>query len=292
MGYTGIKLHPVAGKCGVFAETDINGLQKMGVPPDELMASLFEPIIGQNLSVLTRGNTLRPRCCCSAARTPTSAACSRLAGQHPADLGGAQGRRCPRASTREDLINVPENAQYFAALGAVEFGKTEDESVGVYRGTEAPAPLHRRRPRRGEGRRPAARASPRPRRSSTRSRSATGSRSSVRPTFAPGPGGARASSASTAAPPPPRRCCSTRTATSSPRPTSSPRATRSRTRWRCSRKLRAAGRGPGRHPRGPRRRHHRLRQGHPEGRPATPTWRWSRPWRTPSRRCTSTTTPT
>ena len=27
---TGIKLHPVAGKCGVFAETDINGLQKQG----------------------------------------------------------------------------------------------------------------------------------------------------------------------------------------------------------------------------------------------------------------------
>ena len=60
MGYDGIKLHPVAGKCGVFAETDINSLQKMGVPPDELMASLFEAIIGQNLSVLTRGNTLRP----------------------------------------------------------------------------------------------------------------------------------------------------------------------------------------------------------------------------------------
>jgi activator of 2-hydroxyglutaryl-CoA dehydratase len=50
----------VAGKCGVFAETDINGLQKMGVPPDELMASLFEAIVMQNLSVLTRGNTLQP----------------------------------------------------------------------------------------------------------------------------------------------------------------------------------------------------------------------------------------
>ena len=59
-GYYGIKLHPVAGKCGVFAETDINSLQKMGVPQDQLMASLFEAIIGQNLSVLTRGNTLRP----------------------------------------------------------------------------------------------------------------------------------------------------------------------------------------------------------------------------------------
>src|SRR5207247_7365892 len=55
MGYYGLKLHPVAGKCGVFAETDINGLQKSGVPPSELMASLFEAIIQQKLAVLTRG---------------------------------------------------------------------------------------------------------------------------------------------------------------------------------------------------------------------------------------------
>jgi hypothetical protein len=59
-GYDGIKLHKVAGKCGVFAETDINGLQKEGTPPDELMASLFEAIVLQNLTVLTRGHTLRP----------------------------------------------------------------------------------------------------------------------------------------------------------------------------------------------------------------------------------------
>lgn len=60
LNYHGVKLHPVAGKCGVFAETDINGLQKQGVPAQELMASLFEAIVQQNLSVLTRGNTLRP----------------------------------------------------------------------------------------------------------------------------------------------------------------------------------------------------------------------------------------
>src|SRR6201984_566054 len=59
-GYHGIKLHKVAGKCGVFAETDINSLQKVGTPSDELMASLFEAIVLQNLSVLTRGHTLRP----------------------------------------------------------------------------------------------------------------------------------------------------------------------------------------------------------------------------------------
>src|SRR5438477_12457612 len=44
MGYYGLKLHPVAGKCGLFAETDINGLQKSGVPPSELRASLSEAI--------------------------------------------------------------------------------------------------------------------------------------------------------------------------------------------------------------------------------------------------------
>ena len=38
-----------------------NGLQKQGVPADELMASLFESIIQQNLAVLTRGHTLRPQ---------------------------------------------------------------------------------------------------------------------------------------------------------------------------------------------------------------------------------------
>ncbi|MGB7742135.1 MAG: BadF/BadG/BcrA/BcrD ATPase family protein, partial [Terracidiphilus sp.] len=36
--HKGVKLHKVAGKCGVFAETDINGLQKAGTSPGELMA--------------------------------------------------------------------------------------------------------------------------------------------------------------------------------------------------------------------------------------------------------------
>ena len=59
IGYDGIELHPVAGKCGVFAETDITGLQKQGVPPEQLMASLFDAIVLQNLSVLTRGHLLQ-----------------------------------------------------------------------------------------------------------------------------------------------------------------------------------------------------------------------------------------
>src|SRR5215213_1420498 len=134
MGYHGLKLHPVAGKCGVFAETDINSLQKMGVPPDELMASLFEAIIGQNLAVLTRGNTLRPHVLL-------------LGGPNTYIRGMVEGWKynipkvweernypLPEGVDPQDLIKVPDNAQYFAAIGAVEFGKSEEESVGVYLG--------------------------------------------------------------------------------------------------------------------------------------------------------------
>jgi predicted CoA-substrate-specific enzyme activase len=135
-GYNNVKLHKVAGKCGVFAETDINGLQKTGTPPDELMASLFEAIVLQNLSVLTRGHTLRP---------------------HVLLLGGPNGFirgmreawqtniprmwkerkvEIPEGTTPEELIKVPENAQYFAALGSVEFGKEEEPEIGRYLGTD------------------------------------------------------------------------------------------------------------------------------------------------------------
>ncbi len=58
-----------------------------------------------------------------------------LASQHSQGLGRAQSsaaRRCgPQVAHR-----VPENAQFYAALGSIEFGKDEDESVGVYRGMD------------------------------------------------------------------------------------------------------------------------------------------------------------
>ena len=55
------KLHHVAAKCGVFAETDIVNLVKSGIPKDEVLNSLADAIVLQNLSVLTRGNTLKPK---------------------------------------------------------------------------------------------------------------------------------------------------------------------------------------------------------------------------------------
>src|SRR5215471_12319392 len=132
--YHGIKLHKVAGKCGVFAETDINGLQKVGTPSDELMASLFEAIVLQNLSVLTRGHTLRPHVLLLGGPN------SFIRGMREAWQANIprmwQERKVaiPDGSQPEDLIKVPQNAQYFAALGAVQFGRTEDDCIGCYRG--------------------------------------------------------------------------------------------------------------------------------------------------------------
>ena len=40
----------------------------------------------------------------------------------------------PAGSKPEELIKVPQNAQYFAALGAIEFGKGEEDCVGCYHG--------------------------------------------------------------------------------------------------------------------------------------------------------------
>ncbi|MGA2950581.1 MAG: BadF/BadG/BcrA/BcrD ATPase family protein, partial [Candidatus Sulfotelmatobacter sp.] len=42
----------------------------------------------------------------------------------------------PDGAKPEDLIKVPQNAQYFAAMGAIEFGKSEEDCVGCYQGYE------------------------------------------------------------------------------------------------------------------------------------------------------------
>jgi activator of 2-hydroxyglutaryl-CoA dehydratase/predicted nucleotide-binding protein (sugar kinase/HSP70/actin superfamily) len=136
-GYHGVKLHKVAGKCGVFAETDINGLQKEGTPSDELMASLFDAIVLQNLTVLTRGHTLRPHVLLLGGPN-TFIRGMREAWQHNIPkMWKERGVEIAPGETPESLIKTPHNAQYFAALGAVEFGKDEDADVGRYLGTHA-----------------------------------------------------------------------------------------------------------------------------------------------------------
>jgi predicted CoA-substrate-specific enzyme activase len=134
--YHGIKLHKVAGKCGVFAETDINSLQKVGTPSDELMASLFEAIVLQNLSVLTRGNTLRPHVLLLGGPNSFIRGMREAWQANIPRMWQERKVQIPEGAKPEDLIKVPQNAQYFAALGAIEFGRSEDDCVGCYAGYE------------------------------------------------------------------------------------------------------------------------------------------------------------
>lgn len=142
MGYERIALHAVAGKCGVFAETDINSLQKQGVPAHELMASLFESIVQQNLSVLTRGHTLRPTVLLLGGPHSYLRGLRESWRHHLPLLWVERGVVLPDpARSPADYVIAPQNAQYFAAIGAIEFGRAEledDAGLGRYLGT---APL-------------------------------------------------------------------------------------------------------------------------------------------------------
>jgi len=135
--YDDVTLHPVAGKCGVFAETDINGLQKQGVPPEELMASLFEAIVQQNLSVLTRGNTLHPKVLLLGGPNTFIPAMRQAWQNNIPKVWQERNFRLPDGVDPKELIVVPHNAQYYAAIGSVLYGKREDVTVGIYTGTAA-----------------------------------------------------------------------------------------------------------------------------------------------------------
>ncbi len=124
------KLHHVAAKCGVFAETDIVNLIKSGIPAKEVLCSLADAIVLQNLSVLTRGGTLRHRVLLLGGPNtylPFLQECWRLRIPQTWD---ERGYPYPKDVPIDQLIFVPENSQYYAALGAVLFGLHEGEEVG------------------------------------------------------------------------------------------------------------------------------------------------------------------
>ncbi len=116
-------LHHVAAKCGVFAETDIVNLVKTGIPSEEILCSLANAIVQQNLSVLTRGNTLRPQVVLLGGPNtylPFLVDCWRL---RIPETWRERGFAYPEHIPVEELIFVPENSQYYAAYGAVLFGR-------------------------------------------------------------------------------------------------------------------------------------------------------------------------
>jgi predicted CoA-substrate-specific enzyme activase len=152
MHFDDSKLHHVAAKCGVFAETDIVNLIKSGIPATEVLCSLADAIVLQNLSVLTRGGTLRHRVLLLGGPNtylPFLQECWRL---RIPQTWKERGYDYPKDIPIEELIFVPKNSQYYAALGAVLYGLHEAEDVGIFTGLAALSTYitHGRKARLGE----------------------------------------------------------------------------------------------------------------------------------------------
>ncbi len=128
------KLHHVAAKCGVFAETDIVNLVKSGIPKDEVLNSLADAIVLQNLSVLTRGNTLKPKVLLLGGPNtylPFLQDCWR---QRIPETWRDRGYDYPKDVPIEELIFIPKNAELYAAFGAATYGIAEGGDVGKFTG--------------------------------------------------------------------------------------------------------------------------------------------------------------
>jgi activator of 2-hydroxyglutaryl-CoA dehydratase/predicted nucleotide-binding protein (sugar kinase/HSP70/actin superfamily) len=157
LAYHDVKLHQVAGKCGVFAETDINGLQKQGIPAEELMASLFDAIVRQNLAVLARGQTLHPHVLLLGGPMAFLPGVREAWCHHVLEMWRQRNVVLPEGAAPASLIYAPPMAEYYGAIGAVEWGREEPEDVGRYAGVSALFD-YLREGRRSEKQRSAARA--------------------------------------------------------------------------------------------------------------------------------------
>jgi predicted CoA-substrate-specific enzyme activase len=136
MGYSGYSLHKISSKCGIFAEADANTLLKAGVPVEEIIASLFEAVVYQNLATLTRGNTPLPEILLLGGPNLFFKGLQEAWRHH---LGKVWKERKVAISDDRDvssLIRVPDNALYYAALGCVEVALRENAATGLYTGHE------------------------------------------------------------------------------------------------------------------------------------------------------------
>ena len=145
------KIHHVAAKCGVFAETDIVNLVKSGVPASEVLCSLADAIVMQNLSVLTRGNTLAAKVLLLGGPNTYLPFLQQCWQQRIPETWQERGYHVD-TDNPEELIIVPENAEYYAAYGAVVFGLAERAIEVDYNGIDKLADfiLHGRKARLGD----------------------------------------------------------------------------------------------------------------------------------------------
>jgi len=136
MRYIDYSLHRLSSKCGIFAEADANTLVKAGVSIEEIIASLFEAVVYQNLATLTKGNTPAPEVLLLGGPNLFFTGLQEAWRTHLKKLWEERKTPLPGGRDPDTLVIVPQQALYYAALGCIEIGKNEASEVGSYQGRD------------------------------------------------------------------------------------------------------------------------------------------------------------
>ena len=136
MGYDGYTLHKISSKCGIFAEADSNTLLKAGVSVEEIIASLFEAVVYQNLATLTKGNTPLPEILLLGGPNLFFKGLQQAWRYHLAKLWKERKVSIPDGRDPAEFIRVPDDALYYAAQGCIEVGLRDAPKAGTYLGSE------------------------------------------------------------------------------------------------------------------------------------------------------------
>ena len=102
---------------------------------EEIIASLFEAVVYQNLATLTRGNTPMPEILLLGGPNLFFKGLQEAWRYHLRKSGRSARSRC-RMTAPESLIRVPDDALYYAAQGCIEVGRRDSPTVGIYLGTK------------------------------------------------------------------------------------------------------------------------------------------------------------
>jgi predicted CoA-substrate-specific enzyme activase len=133
MNYDGLALHKISSKCGIFAEADANTLTKGGVAAEEVVASLFEAAVQQNLATLTKGNTPMPEVLLLGGPNLFFKGLQQAWRRNLAALWAD--RRIVSDQDAGALIHVPAEALYYASLGCIEIARHDGGAATYYSGT-------------------------------------------------------------------------------------------------------------------------------------------------------------
>ncbi len=97
-------IYPIAARCGVFAKTDVQPLLNEGAAIEDISASIFQAVVNQTISGLACGRRIVGKVA--------------FLGGPLAFLPELRKRFIETLSLADDEVIIPDNPQYFVALGA------------------------------------------------------------------------------------------------------------------------------------------------------------------------------